>query len=60
MNFVAGVFYGFGFLIGAALLIAIIGYIVQNILSQIPFVGDSIEVFYKWMTEQIETYKTSN
>lgn len=58
-NFIAGVAYGFGFLVGAALVIGILGYIVQNVLSQIPFVGDSIAVFYNWMTHQIEVYKSA-
>ena len=58
-NLVAGIFYGFGFLIGAAVLVGVIGYFVKNFLVQIPFVGDSIEVIYNWMNAQIDVYKSA-
>lgn len=56
-NFFAGVAYGIGFLVGAAAIIGLMGIIVNQYLSQIPIIGQSIEVFYNWIQDQVAIYQ---
>lgn len=58
-NFYAGVAGGFGFLVGAAVVIGILGYVVKVFLSQIPFVGDFFQTFYDWLQVEVEAYKAA-
>ena len=44
MNFLAGTMRGFGFFVGAAILLTILVFVITQILSQIPVVGD----FFRW------------
>lgn len=52
-NFLAGTSRGLGFLIGATLIITIVGFIVSRVLTQIPFVGDFFEAANHWIEETI-------
>lgn len=58
-NFYAGVASGFGFLVGAAVVIGILGYVVKVFLSQIPFVGEFFQTFYDWLRVEVEVYKAA-
>ncbi|PJC37404.1 hypothetical protein CO046_00535 [Candidatus Peregrinibacteria bacterium CG_4_9_14_0_2_um_filter_53_11] len=52
-NFLAGTSRGLGFLLGAAIVITILGFITTQILSQIPLVGDFFTAFNVWIQETI-------
>ena len=56
-NFLAGTFRGLGFLIGASLIIAVVGYIITRVLGQVPFVGDMFTAFNLWVQETLEATK---
>lgn len=50
MNFLAGTMRGFGFFVGAAILVTIFVFVVTQILSQIPIVGD----LFQWLGEFLQ------
>jgi len=54
VNFLAGTFRGLGFLIGAALVLAIIGFVLTNVLAQAPIVGDFFEAVRIWIQQALE------
>ncbi|PIQ77486.1 hypothetical protein COV82_04175 [Candidatus Peregrinibacteria bacterium CG11_big_fil_rev_8_21_14_0_20_46_8] len=54
VNFLAGTFRGLGFLVGAALVLTLIGFVLTNILSEAPIVGDFFEVVRIWIEDAIE------
>lgn len=39
-NFLAGIFYGLGFVVGATVILALAGYILVQILGGLPIVGE--------------------
>ena len=48
-NFLAGTMRGLGFLIGAAFVLAIIGYVLKELLVNIPIVGDFFKAINEWI-----------
>lgn len=56
-NFLAGTAYGLGFVIGAAVLVTIIAYILGHILVNIPIVGEFFAWVNDWLAANLDTYK---
>lgn len=48
-NFIAGTARGLGFLIGVALILTVVGFVITKILSQIPLVGDFFQAVNIWI-----------
>lgn len=59
-NFLAGTARGLGFLIGAAIVIAIAGIIMTKVLAQIPVVGEFFQAVNLWIQDAIDKAKTLN
>lgn len=57
-NFLAGTARGLGFLVGAAIVLAVIGYLLKNILSKVPIVGDFFQAVEIWIEQALQN--TSN
>lgn len=57
-NFIAGVARGVGALLGAALVIAIIGWILTKVVS-LPLIGESLSPYVKEIQSEIDRYKES-
>ena len=54
-NFLAGTARGLGFLIGAALVLTLVGIIITQVLSQIPLVGDFFQAANVWIQQALHT-----
>lgn len=52
-NFLAGTSRGLGFIIGVALVLSIVGFVITKILVQIPFVGDFFQAMNIWIQEVV-------
>jgi len=48
-NFLAGTMRGLGFLLGAAIVLAVLGFILKSVLVNIPIVGDFFEAVNEWI-----------
>lgn len=55
-NFLAGIARGFGFILGATVVVAIVVYILGQILSQIPFIGDFFSFLNQFIQENLDKY----
>lgn len=55
-NFLAGTFRGLGFILGTVVVLAITTFIVSQVLSQIPWVGELFRWTDDWLKENIDTY----
>lgn len=53
-NFLVGTFQGLGFVIGSALLLALVGFVTTKVLGEIPFFSDLAQGINLWL-ESIET-----
>ncbi|EKD63978.1 MAG: hypothetical protein ACD_51C00115G0005 [uncultured bacterium] len=56
-NFLAGTAYGLGFIIGAALLVTIIAYILGNVLANVPIVGQFFAWLNDWLATNLQSYQ---
>lgn len=56
-NFLAGTARGLGFIIGVALILTIVGFVVTKILSQIPLVGEFFQAINLWIQETVRNAK---
>lgn len=56
VNFLAGTAKGLGFFVGAAIIIAILGYVLSQILADIPYLGD----FFKNASEFLNATRPNN
>lgn len=56
-NFLAGTSRGLGFIIGVALVLALVGFVVTKILSQIPIVGEFFQAVYLWIQNAVNETK---
>ncbi len=54
-NFLAGTARGLGFLIGAALILTIIGLFITKILGNIPVAGEFFQAVNVWIQNVLET-----
>jgi hypothetical protein len=57
-NFLAGTARGLGFLIGAALILTIVGLLITKILGNIPIVGEFFQAINHWITQAVSESKT--
>lgn len=53
-NFLAGTFHGLGFILGTALFLTILGYILNSILGELPFFSDLAEAINIWLQSTLE------
>lgn len=58
MNFVAGMIRGIGALIGAAVVIALIGWILSKVIS-LPLIGEKLEPYIHQAQSEIQKYTES-
>ena len=54
-NFLVGAFQGLGFILGSALLLAIIGFITSKVLINIPFISDFGQAINLWLESTLDT-----
>lgn len=59
-NFLAGTARGLGFIIGVAVVLALVGFIMTKVLSQIPVVGEFFQAVYLWIQDAIKEAKAAN
>ena len=52
-KFLAGTARGLGFILGVALVLTIVGFILTRVLSQIPVVGEFFQAVYVWIQSAI-------
>lgn len=57
-NFLAGTARGLGFLLGVALVLTAVGFVLTQLLSQIPIVGEFFQAIYIWIQSVVNN--TSN
>ncbi|MFA4815540.1 MAG: DUF5665 domain-containing protein [Candidatus Gracilibacteria bacterium] len=53
-NFLAGTFHGVGFILGTALLLTILGYIVNSVMGELPFFSDFAQAINVWLQTTLE------
>ena len=53
-NFLAGTFHGLGFILGTALFLTLLGYILNSILGELPFFSDLAEAINIWLQSTLE------
>lgn len=56
-NFLAGTARGLGFIIGVGIIIAVTGFIMTKVLSQIPVVGDFFQIANDWIQKTVGEIK---
>lgn len=54
-NFLAGTARGLGFIIGVAIVIAAVSFILTRVLINLPLVGQFFQTFYAWMQHTLES-----
>ncbi|EKD92864.1 MAG: hypothetical protein ACD_28C00317G0024 [uncultured bacterium] len=59
LNFLAGTARGLGFLLGSVVVIAFLSFILGQVLSQIPWVGELFAWLQKWLQINLESYPGS-
>ncbi len=59
-NFVAGTARGLGFIIGTVAVLTIVTFVVSQILSEIPWIGELFRWLDDWLRENIDTYNAVN
>lgn len=59
-NFLAGTARGLGFLLGAALVITFVGFLVTKILGNIPVVGEFFQAINQWIQDTLQAKGTNN
>ncbi len=55
-NFMSGTAKGLGFVLGTVVVLALLTFIVSQILSEIPWVGEMFRWMDDWMRENLDTY----
>ena len=58
-NFMSGTAKGLGFVVGTVIVLALVTFIVSQILSEIPWIGELFRWLDDWLKENIETYTSS-
>ncbi len=53
-NFLAGTFHGVGFILGTALFLTILGYIVNSVMGELPFFSDFTQAVNVWLNTTLE------
>lgn len=53
-NFLAGTARGLGLLIGVAVVLGLVGFIIKDILANIPYVGEFFQALEVWIKETLQ------
>ncbi len=53
-NFWAGTFHGLGFLLGTALFLSSLGFVLNTVLGEIPFISDFSSALNLWLQETLK------
>lgn len=53
-NFLAGTFHGVGFILGTALFLTILGYIVNTVMGELPFFSDFGKALNLWLQSTLD------
>ena len=53
-NFLAGTFHGVGFILGTAIFLGILGYIVNSVMGELPFFSDFAKALNVWLQTTLE------
>lgn len=56
VNFVAGTARGLGFVLGTVVVIALLTFIVSQVLSEIPWMGELFRWLDDWLKQNLESY----
>lgn len=56
-NFLAGTSRGLGFILGVALVLTIVGFVMTKVLTQIPVVGEFFQAVNHWIQETVQQAK---
>jgi len=56
-NFLAGTFQGLGFVLGTAIFLAIMSFVLQQILGEIPFFSDVARALQFWIENNLQSPK---
>lgn len=59
-NFMSGTAKGLGFVLGTVIVIAVATFVVSQVLSEIPWVGELFRWLDDWMRANLETYAASS
>lgn len=54
-NFLAGTFQGLGFVLGTAFFLALISFVLQQILGEIPFFSDFARALQLWLENNLQS-----
>lgn len=57
MNFLAGTARGLGFILGTVVFLALLTFVVSQVLSQIPWIGELFRWLDDWLRENLSTYQ---
>ena len=58
-NFWPGTSRGLGFVLGTVVIIAVVMFIISQVLAEIPWIGELFRWLDDWMRENLETYGQS-
>lgn len=59
-NFLAGTFKGLGFLLGATLVLTVVGFVLQDVLANIPFIGKFFDAVNQWIETMLQSPPQTN
>ncbi|HCW32848.1 MAG: hypothetical protein UT55_C0034G0002 [Candidatus Peregrinibacteria bacterium GW2011_GWE2_39_6] len=57
INFLAGTAKGLGFVVGTVIIIALATFIIGQILSEIPWIGELFRWIQNWLKENLKNYQ---
>lgn len=57
INFLAGTGRGLGFILGTVLVITVVTFIVGQVLSDVPWIGELFRRIDDWLRQNVETYQ---
>lgn len=56
VNFLAGTARGLGFVVGTVVVIALVTFVVSQVLSEIPWVGEMFRWLDDWLKQNLDSY----
>jgi|GEM_PF-716240 hypothetical protein len=59
INFLVGTARGLGFIVGTVIVLAVLTFFISQVLSEIPWIGESFRWLDDWLRENIDTYSTN-
>lgn len=57
INFLAGTGRGLGFILGTVLVITVVTFIIGQVLSDVPWIGELFRRIDDWLQQNVETYQ---